>query len=111
MDKTLILFLIILLASCSNKSENKEQEEPTKIYIVTNEDEVGKYGKGTYLNSNSTYKSKDGLRWHRDNFDAPKKNETLQDVLNRNQSSYSNEYEEGYSNGYNDAESGRSKRY
>lgn len=111
MKTTFLLFLAILLAACSNNSKNVEPEEQSTVYIVTNQDEIGIYGKGTYLNSNSTYKSKDGLKWHRSDIFAPKEDETLEDVRNRYQSSYNDEYEEGYSDGYQDAEDGKRKRY
>lgn len=74
MDKLLffLTFVSFVLCSCGNSKKEPNTQKRKTIYVVGHESEIGKYGEGTYINSNSHYKDKDGNLWHRDDIFAPK---------------------------------------
>ena len=87
MKKKMILLSLALFLLCScGGSKNKQQEiKRGRVIIVENEHEIGKYGDDyIYLNSNSSYKDKDGNTWYRNDIYAPKRNETMEDYKRRN---------------------------
>lgn len=103
----------LFLISCENNSNSAESEEQERIIIVNHPDDVGKYGEGTYINTNSEYTDADGNRWHRDNIFAPRPGESMNDesYKNRNKgngyrSSGGNQYRAGYEQGQEDARQG-----
>lgn len=80
----LLFFLLAILCSC-NGSKNEQQEvRKGRVIIVENEHEVGKYGDDyIYLNSNSSYRDKDGNTWYKNDIYAPREHETMDDYRRR----------------------------
>ena len=122
--KTLKLLVIALsaivifvnLISCSGNSKQSNEEDYSVVYIVGHSDDVGKYGEGTYINTNTEYTDRDGIRWSKDNIFAPGPGESLSDEKfqrrssgrsssGRSSSGY-NQYSEGYEQGQEDARRG-----
>lgn len=101
------LFISMTLTSCGGNSTNSNPEERTMTYIVNHPDDVGKYGKGTYINMNTEYTDKDGVRWSKYNIFAPRPNESLNDPSyqkrNEGLKREVDPYDKGYEEGYNDA--------
>ena len=101
-----LAFLPLLLTSCGGSKKSNNQEEQTTIYMVGHSDDIGKYGKGTYINTNTEYKDRDGIRWSKDNIFAPGPGESLSDEKFQRRSSGGNQYGKGYEQGQEDAERG-----
>ena len=81
---TVLLSLVLILLCACGGSKNKHEERKGRVIIVENEHEIGKYGDDyIYLNSNSSYRDKDGNTWYRNNIYAPKRNETMEDYKRR----------------------------
>ena len=59
----------ILISSCGgNNTNTNKNEERSVIYMVGHSNDVGKYGEGTYINTNSEYTCPHcGMRVSRDN--------------------------------------------
>ena len=95
-----------LLISCGGNIKDQDKERK-KIYIVSHPDDVGKYGEGTYLNSNSEFTCPHcGMRESKYNI--------LHDCKKTNVSSssspddvYDEGYDEGYNQGLNDGRRGK----
>ena len=101
----------LLFTSCSDNNQKNNQEEVNKIYIVNHADDVGKHGNGTYINMNTEYKDRDGVRWSKDNIFAPGPGESLSDEKfqrrsSQRRSSGGNQYGKGYEQGQEDARRG-----
>ena len=99
------LLISIALTSCGGNSTNSNHEERTMTYIVNHPDDVGKYGEGTYINMNSEYTDRDGIRWSKDNIFAPGPGESLSDEKFQRKTS-GNQYGKGYEQGQEDASRG-----
>ena len=86
-------------------SINGESELIVKIYDIDNKHPL------TYINMDTEYKDRDGIRWSKDNIFAPRTNESLDDpnytkrteVFQKEINPYEKGYEEGYEEGYKDA--------
>ena len=102
--KKFLLFLPMMLlvaSSCSNGKKEEPQEKHT-IYLVGHESEIGKYGDGTYLNTNSYYECPNCKKLvYRDDIfhECRLKNSGYG-------SSNGNQYGEGYEQGLEDAQNG-----
>lgn len=96
----MLAIMPLLLTSCGGNSKSSEQEEKrSNVYIVNHPDDVGKYGEGTYLNSNSEYTCPHcGLRVSRNNI--------FHDCQKPKTYSGGNQYGEGYEQGQEDARNG-----
>lgn len=114
MNETILIVVsmcVNLVACTGNSNTRKQNDERTDIYIVNHADDAGKHGEGTYINMNTEYKDRDGIRWSKDNIFAPRTNESLDDpnytkrteVFQKEINPYEKGYEEGYEEGYKDA--------
>lgn len=110
---SLLAALYIGVSSCKENNEHKDIEKKN-IYFIRDESEQGKYGRGTYIKTNSSYyKDRDGNYWHRDNIFAPRENESINDESYQRRTNtgkyapqenpYENGYNEGYERGYEKA--------
>ena len=80
----LLSLVLILLCACGGSKNKQEERKRGRVIIVENEHEIGKYGDDyIYLNSNSSYRDKDGNTWYRNDIYAPKRNETMEDYKRR----------------------------
>lgn len=98
-----IVIISLIFISCGKEKQEKQEEEQNNYIIVNSEDDIGKYGKGTYINTNSYQKcERCGRMVHRDNiFHGPNGS------CGREQSySSDNQYDEGYEQGQEDASNG-----
>lgn len=76
----LLTFVLIVLCSCDGSKNKQEERKRGRVVTVENEHEIGKYGDDyIYLNSNSSYRDKDGNTWYRNDIYAPKRNETMEE--------------------------------
>ena len=74
------LHICVSFISCeSNSKGNNQNEKRDMIYIINHSDDNGKYGEGTYINMNTEYTDRDGIRWSKDNIFAPGPGESLSD--------------------------------
>lgn len=101
-----VISICFIFSSCGGNNKNTDNnKERTMIYMVGHSDDVGKYGEGTYINTNTEYKDRDGIRWSKDNIFAPGPNESLNDEKFQRRTS-GNQYGEGYEQGQEDARRG-----
>lgn len=100
------LHICVSFISCeSNSKGNNQNEKRDMIYIINHSDDNGKYGEGTYINMNTEYTDRDGIRWSKDNIFAPGPGESLSDEKFQRRTS-GNQYGEGYEQGQEDARRG-----
>lgn len=107
----IVVGIFVNFLSCGGNNKQTTQEERTIIHVVNHTNDIGKYGEGTYINMNTEYTDKDGIRWSKDNIFAPGPGESLSDEkFQRRSSGYSshrhNQYSEGYEQGQEDARDG-----
>ena len=108
MNETILIVvsMCVSFVACSgNSNTSKQNEKRTEIYIVNHADEVGKHGEGTYINMDTEYKDRDGIRWSKDNIFAPGPGESLSDEKFQRSTS-GNQYGKGYEQGQEDAQRG-----
>lgn len=102
---SIALIIGTFLTSCGGSSQKSNQGEQSTVYMINHSNDVGKYGEGTYVNMNSEYTDRDGIRWSKDNIFAPGPGESLSDEKFQRKTS-GNQYGKGYEQGQEDARRG-----
>ena len=108
--RIVVILAAVILFSCNNKSNNNSANDE-KVIIVNSSEDVGKMGTGHYINTNTEYRDRDGVRHSRDDIWAPREGESASDASYRESmrvlegSGQEDQYEEGYKDGYNAAKS------
>lgn len=103
--RAIIFIMVVAITSCGENNKNTTQEEKKMFYIINHQDDAGKYGEGTYINTNTEYTCPHcGMRVSRDNIFHDCQH-TKFSGSSRSSSGH-NQYGEGYEQGQEDARMG-----